>query len=219
MPEIEKYPRTYHFPFSEGAVNDDRIQYDWERLLSHELVITEKLDGENTCIKTSGVYARSHGATNRNPWAKPVWDIWERIGRTLGDLHLFGENLYAIHSIQYERLDHHFFIFGIRENDTWLSWEAVCEYAYILDLPVAPLVSSGVFSIQEMQTIIQQKQLHGSALGGISEGVVARRAAAFPDADFPEAVLKYVRKNHVQTDEHWIRNWKRAPLWMENPHQ
>ena len=55
----EKYPRTYHFPFSEGAVNDDKICQHWAPILSQELVITEKLDGENTCIKTAGVFARS----------------------------------------------------------------------------------------------------------------------------------------------------------------
>ena len=32
---------------------------------------------------------------------------------------------------------------------------------------------------------------------------------------FKENVFKYVRKNHVSTDEHWSRNWKRAPLLWE----
>lgn len=58
----EKYPRTFHFPFSEGTTDDDRIQSQWQGILQHELVITEKLDGENTCLKANGVYARSHGA-------------------------------------------------------------------------------------------------------------------------------------------------------------
>lgn len=32
MPPLlsEKYPRTHHFPFSEGATHDDRIQEDWQ---------------------------------------------------------------------------------------------------------------------------------------------------------------------------------------------
>jgi hypothetical protein len=38
----EKYPHTCHFPFSEGATNDDRIQEHWYDLLQHELVVTEK---------------------------------------------------------------------------------------------------------------------------------------------------------------------------------
>jgi hypothetical protein len=45
------------------------------------------------------------------------------IKHDLGDLELFGENLYAVHSIEYRKLPSHFFVFGIRHHDVWLSWE------------------------------------------------------------------------------------------------
>jgi hypothetical protein len=211
----EKYPRTAHFPFSEGAQNDDRILSDWQGLLEKEIVITEKLDGENTCLKTSGYFARSHGAINQKPWAKNIKTIWERVGKSLGDFHVFGENLYAIHSIEYNRLEHHFFVFGIRENDVWLSWEEVKYYANLLELPLVPIISQNFYTKETLLKEIQQKLISGSALGDTCEGVVCRTAAAYPDADFQTNVLKYVRKNHVQTDAHWTRNWKRAPLWFE----
>jgi RNA ligase len=210
--KAEKYPRTYHFPFSEGAVNDDRIQPDWQPILQQELVLTEKLDGENTCLKTSGVFARSHGAVNRNPWARPIWDIWERVGRSLGDLHLFGENLYAIHSIEYSRQEHYFYVFAIREGDTWLSWTDVQAYAAILELPTVPVLDRGIFTEKSLMAAITTQQANGSRLGGVSEGVVCRTTSAFHDDLFSRNVLKYVRKNHVQTNEHWIRNWKKATL-------
>lgn len=213
----EKYPRTYHFPFSEGATSDDRIQAHWQEILQQELIVTEKLDGENSCIKASGVYARSHGAVNRNPWARPVWDIWERIGHTLGDLHIFGENLYAVHSIEYSNLTHYFYVFAIRDGETWLSWDAVVEYAQILDLPVVPVLERGFFTETNLQHLILQQQNAGSRLGGICEGVVCRTAAEFPNTEFSAHVLKYVRKNHVQTDEHWTRNWQKATLRFEKP--
>lgn len=211
-PSSEKYPRTFHFPFSEGATHDDRIQADWESLLLHELVITEKLDGENTCLKTTGVYARSHGAVNRNAWARPIWDIWQRIGGSLGDLHIFGENLYAIHSIEYAHLTHYFYVFAIRHADTWLSWDETAEYAALLDLPLVPTVAKGTFSAQSLQQTIVAQQQQGSRLGGDCEGVVVRRAESFDATDFSQAVLKYVRKNHVQTDAHWTRHWRKATL-------
>lgn len=211
----EKYPRTYHFPFSEGVQNDDKIQAEWKGLLTQELVVTEKLDGENTCIKINGVYARSHTAVNQNPWAKPIWEIWNRIGTSLGDLHLFGENLYAIHSIEYAQLEHYFYLFAIRDGNTWLSWEAVNDYAHVLDLPVVPEVGRGLFSETSLQQLILEKQQQGSAFGGTCEGVVCRMAGAFEETHFAQNALKYVRKNHVQTDEHWTRNWQRAPLYFE----
>lgn len=171
----EKYPRTFHFPFSEGATDDDRIQADWQGILQQELVITEKLDGENSCIKSNGVYARSHSAVNRNPWARPMWDIWERIGHSLGELHVFGENMYAIHSIAYERLEHYFYVFAIRDGEQWLSWDETAEYAQILELPLVPQVARGHFEANALKNIIAQQQRNGSLLGGVSEGTTSGR--------------------------------------------
>jgi hypothetical protein len=51
-----------------------------------------------------------------------------------------------------------------------------------------------------------------SAYGNTKEGIVMRLAGEFDGDDFPNYVCKYVRANHVQTDEHWTRNWKKAEL-------
>lgn len=210
-----KYPRTYHFPFSPGTTSDDRILHNWEQILQHPLVMTEKLDGENTCLKASGVYARSHAAPTRNPWARNMLGVWERLKNDLGELEIFGENLYGIHSIEYERLPAHFFIFAIREQDHWLAWEEVVFYAKLVDLPVVPVVQQRHFTVDAIQACIQQGMKQGSAFGGDCEGYVFRNAHGFPSSEFSQNVIKYVRKNHVKTDEHWTRNWKRAKLWFE----
>jgi len=213
--QSRKYGRTYHFPFSEGATNDDKIQKDWERILSKELVMTEKLDGENNCLKASGVYARSHAAPTRNPWARNAWEIWHRINHELKELEIFGENLYGLHSIEYTELQEYFYVFAIREGDQWLSWDDVCFFAELIDLPTVPLIKRGHFTQKEIVASIQEGMKAGSRLGGECEGYVFRNTQSFSTEDFPYNVLKYVRKNHVQTDQHWTRNWKRAKLWHE----
>lgn len=213
--ESTKYPRTYHFPFSLGTTSDDRIKHDWHTILQHELVVTEKLDGENTCLKTSGVFARSHAAPTQNPWAKNMWDIWENIKDSLGDFQIFGENLYGLHSIDYQRLEHYFYIFGIRDGNKWLAWDEVVFYAEVLNLPTVPVLQRGFFTEKTIQTHIQQTLMNGSRLGGECEGVVCRVTEGFENQHFSNFVLKYVRKNHVKTDEHWTRNWQRAKLWFE----
>ena len=70
-----KYPRTYHLPFSPGATKDDkRLSGDWfSHYKGKEVVITEKLDGENSCITRYDVFARSHGAPTRSPWSINLW--------------------------------------------------------------------------------------------------------------------------------------------------
>lgn len=210
-----KYPRTYHFPFSPGTTSDDRIKPNWQPILQHELVITEKLDGENTCIKTDGVFARSHAAPTRNPWAKNMWEIWERVKNNLGDFNIFGENLYGLHSIEYTRLDSHFYVFAIRDGNQWLSWDEVNFYAQVLDLPTVPVVQRGFFTENDLKKLINAQITEGSKLGGACEGVVCRAAHGFDNSHFSDNILKYVRKNHVKTDEHWTRNWQRAQLWFE----
>ena len=138
-----KYGRTYHYPFSPGTTSDDRINFDyWKHLqIIDSLVHTEKLDGENTCLNKYGVFARSHAAPTQHPWARYLWERWHLIREDLGELEIFGENLYAIHSIRYEALEQHFFVFAIREGERWLSWEEVEFYAALLDWPTVPVLS------------------------------------------------------------------------------
>jgi hypothetical protein len=213
--DSRKYSRTYHFPFSQGATNDDRIQSDWKGILANEMVVTEKLDGENTCVKNLGVFARSHAAPTINPWAKNMQPIWERLKNELGDLEIFGENLYGIHSIEYENLPDYFFVFAIRQGDYWLAWNEVVEYCVLFDLRVVPVLAIQTFEEQTILPFIQTEIVKGSAFGGECEGYIFRNQDKFHVDNFPANVLKYVRKNHVQTDEHWTKNWKRARLYFE----
>lgn len=215
--QTKKYGRTYHVPFSAGVHSDDRILWDWEGILEQDILVTEKLDGENTCIKASGVYARSHAGPTHHPWAKCVWAIWQRIGVSLGTLEIFGENLYAIHSINYKRLPYHFYVFAMREGTRWLSWEETLLYADLLELPTIPVLEQATFSESSLKKFIEQRLEQGSVFGGSCEGVVIRNPAAFETEWFKYNVLKYVRANHVQTTEHWTRAWKRATLWYEHP--
>ena len=45
--------------------------------------------------------------------------------------------------------------------------------------------------------------------------MTGRNVGEYPVSEFAHNVFKYVRKGHVKTDEHWTRNWKRAPLVWE----
>lgn len=215
--QTQKYGRTYHFPFSEGVTSDDKVLKEWEAVLDQSVLVTEKLDGENSCLKNNGVYARSHSSPTRNPWARNMWEIWERVKGDLGELEVFGENLYGVHSIEYERLSYHFYVFAIRDGERWLAWDEVVFYAELLELPTVPLLERGNFTAEALKKIIANRMKKGSAFGGACEGVVVRNEMDFLVEDFKYNVLKYVRENHVKTDEHWTKNWKRASLWYEQP--
>lgn len=226
----EKYGRTYHYPFSPGTTSDDRINHTyWEDIREIDtLVHTEKLDGENNCLSRYGVFARSHAAPTTSPWTSQLRQRWELLKNDLGDIELFGENLYAVHSIEYKRLETHFYVFAVRCLDKWLSWEEVKFYAALFDLPTVPELCTEQVNGLTAETLKQhviclagEPSVFGSrdALTGMDctrEGVVIRNADEYLTADFARNVFKYVRQGHVQTDEHWTRHWKRARLVWES---
>jgi len=222
-----KYGRTFHYPFSPGTTSDDRIHHDYWAAVSdlEEIVHTEKMDGENTCLNKYGVFARSHAAPTGHPWAGYLKERWQLIKNELKDLEIFGENIYAIHSIQYPKIEHHFYVFGIRELDQWLSWEEVQFYAALIDFPTVPELGKvqpntrKTFE-EEILNLVNQESTFQSVEASTNksctmEGIVSRNMNAFSVDAFKANVFKYVRKDHVQTDEHWTRNWKRAPLIYE----
>ena len=226
----EKYGRTYHYPFSPGTTSDDRINHTyWEDIREIDtLVHTEKLDGENNCLSRYGVFARSHAAPTTSPWTSQLRQRWELLKNDLGDIELFGENLYAVHSIEYKRLETHFYVFAVRCLDKWLSWEEVKFYAALFDLPTVPELCTEQVNGLTAETLKQhviclagESSVFGSrdALTGMDctrEGVVTRNTGEYLTADFARNVFKSVRQGNVQTDEHWTRHWKRARLVWES---
>ncbi len=211
---MSKYNRTYHLPFSPGSTNDDRISDSVTSLIGIEIVITEKLDGENTGMTSGGVYARSHAAFTDSAWSREVRQLHSMIKSSIDeDVFIFGENMEGIHSIEYTNLKSYFYMFGVRDNNIWISWDSVEEYSYLLDIPVVPVLFRGfINSEKELQQIVEDLVKQPSALGGKREGIVIRNAGMFHNDDFSENVMKWVRKGHVQTTSHWTRDWKKAKL-------
>lgn len=216
-----KYPRTYHVPFSPGATKDDKKLKDgwFEYYRGKEIVLTEKLDGENSCLCQKGVFARSHAAETRSPWSINLWGddglYWKVKGFIDDDLLVFGENLYGEHSIHYSKLKDYFHVFACynETTDKWWSWDDVKFVSKVLGVPHVPTLWRGkAESEDQIKEIIFQTMNMPSAYGDTKEGVVMRLTDEFDGDEFPNYVCKYVRPNHVQTDEHWTRNWKKAEL-------
>jgi hypothetical protein len=224
----QKYGRTYHYTFSPGTTSDDRIQHDyWQHIQKiTTLIHTEKLDGENNCLSKYGVFARSHAAPTVSAWTESVRRFWQLIKNDLGNLEIFFENLYAIHSIEYRNLEHHFYVFGIREHDRWLSWEETKFYAAVIGLPTVPEMEivqqpsersafeQDVLALTKGRGTLDPYDVQSGQPATI-EGIVTRNAEGYAVDDFAHNVFKYVRKGHVKTDQHWTRSWKRAPLKNE----
>lgn len=219
---LKKYPRTYHFPFSLGATSDDKITEVFDNVLKEEIICTEKLDGENLMLSKYGIFSRSRSIITDNPWNNYLKPLCATISSKLGDLEIYGESLYAVHSIEYSGLDNYFYIFGIRDNDKkmWLSWDDTKFYADVLELPTVPLLlrTKEVKTTEKLESITAELMNKPSELSENrfwvtpKEGVVVRVSREFSDSDFNNCLFKFVRRNHVTTDQHWTRKWKKAHL-------
>jgi hypothetical protein len=211
-----KYPSTSHWPWSPEVHRDDSTHPNPENFVGVEVVITEKLDGGNTCLSAGEVYARSTGQPATQGWFAMVkkHHAWKTV-----DLDprysIYGEDVYGIHSIEYDAIpeDMTYRVFNILDNDIWLSWAELEVMAALLNLHVVPVLFQGVFNnVKDITRWMEEAIKEPSSLGPQREGFVMRYAARIDAVDFTAQTAKYVRKGHVQTDEHWTRNWKPIPL-------
>ncbi|WP_437544662.1 RNA ligase family protein [Sorangium sp. So ce367] len=203
-----KYPRSFHLPWSPGGTSDDKRMADVSGLLGVEIVITEKCDGSNLTYTRASVFSRSHSG----PPSHPSFDLAKATHASIAHLlsegmSLFCEYCYAIHSIEYEALPGYSLVFGVRDDVRGLFWEwdMVVAQANDLGLPTVPVLFRGtVEGERELEALTTALAREPSAFGGPREGVVVRAAGEFPDAAFQRRLAKWVRRGHVQTDEHWM---------------
>ncbi|MBB4961512.1 RNA ligase family protein [Micromonospora polyrhachis] len=206
------YPRTPHLPWSPGAGADDVRAGDLSGLVGREVVVTEKLDGENTTMYADGLHARSLDSAHHpsRAWVKALHG---RIARTIPDgWRVCGENLYARHSIAYHQLESWFYAFSVWTGEHCLDWDRTVRFARRLGVPTPPVLWRGNFDERALRKLRLDRTRQ--------EGYVVRTVDGFHRDEFAQRVAKWVRPGHVQTDEHWmlapvVENGLgvAAPLW------
>jgi atypical dual specificity phosphatase len=203
-----KYEKTYHvFPVT-SKYNLDNTTF--KRLLAGEVVVEEKMDGSNT-----GIIRHSKGFSlqKRNSlvgpsvheqfdyfynWANTV--AYDRIMSVPGGYLIYGELLYAVHHIVYDRLPEYFLVFDIRDNGSWLNYNERAEFCQEHGFHMVPLVARGAFTADELHSIVPVK----SAYGALAEGVVVKRYAKhgyFRGKIVKPGFIKVLEED----DEHWSR--------------
>lgn len=215
-----KYPSTFHWPDSQTVHRDDSLLQDASVFVGTEVVITEKVDGGNTCLYNGEVYARSVAAPSTAKWFAMVkkHHAWKFNNQT--DVAVYGEDIYGVHSIEYAPVpeDDTYRIFAVRtvnsDPNYFCSWDEVEAFGQQWGIKTVPVMYRGVFdSVDAITKFFRSELDKESGIGGKDrEGFVMRVAGSFPADQFAQKVCKYVRPNHVQTDAHWTKNWKPCQL-------
>jgi len=194
-----KYPRTYHLPWS-NLKKDDRILENDDYFTGKRVVVSLKMDGENTNWYNDYIHARSLDSSNHESrnWVKGLWAKTKHLMDE--NMRICGENLYAFHSVKYDELSSYFMVFSIWFDNKCVSWDETVEYAKILSLETVPVIFDGIYDKDKIiAAFVPYEQKN--------EGYVVRVADEFNFIDFRRSIAKYVRPEFKQivdaSDVHW----------------
>ena len=164
-----------------------------------DLLVTEKMDGENTTIHCNGTHARSPDSRHH-----PSRDWMKRFAASISPYleeneRVVGENLFAQHSIPYDALTSYFMGFCWIVGDEIQPWDLTMRRFKSLGITPVPILYRGPFKKDLFE------ELAASLNTSKQEGFVVRAAGAFREADMQIYMGKYVRAGHVQSETHWMQ--------------
>jgi hypothetical protein len=222
--EFAKYPRTPHLFGSRGTDDDKHLgEGDSLRFLADpSLIVEEKLDGTNVGIhftseRTMVLQCRGHQITEG---MHPQYDLFKQWGAVkrpvLEDLLadrfiLFGEWLYAQHSVLYRRLPHYFFEFDMydKQSGDFLSLERRLALLEGTGIHTVPVLHIGAIEREQLRALVGPSRFDSEFENPITkrtdhlmEGLYVRteaRGVVTGRAKFvrPEFIEK------VKQSEHW----------------
>jgi hypothetical protein len=222
--EFVKYPRTPHLFGSRGTDDDKHLgEAESLRFVADEsLIVEEKLDGTNVGIHFApdgkmALQCRGHLITEGMHPQYDLFKQWAAVKRpvlegTLEDRFiLFGEWVYARHSVHYRRLPHYFFEFDIydKRGGDFLSLGRRLELLEGTGLHTVPIVHTGALDRERLKALIGPSRFDSEfdnpvtkRADNLMEGLYLRtegRGVVTGRAKFvrPEFVEK------VKQSEHW----------------
>jgi hypothetical protein len=240
--EFVKYPRTPHLFGSKGTDDDKHLnEAESTRFIADEsLIVEEKIDGTNVGIHFASdgkmvLQCRGHLITQG---MHPQYDLFKqwtavkrsRIEERLEDRFiLFGEWLYARHSVHYRQLPHYFFEFDIydKDEDAFLSLEQRLTLIDGTGIETVPVLHRGAIGKEQLEEMIgpslfgsefdnpmtkrTDNLMEGLYLRIEAAGVVAGRAK-FVRPEFVEKVKQSTHWQHQAMVPNILKD--AADIWL-----
>jgi hypothetical protein len=206
-----KAGKTMHLPWSPGIHNDDRVIRNLAAFEGQEVVVTIKMDGENTMMYSDYIHARSIDGRNHpsRSWVKQFH------AQIQGDIpekwRLNGENVFAQHSIKYDDLESYFYGFALwDERNNRLDWDDMLTWFQMLGVTPARQLWRGIWDEKAIRDLPKKLNFERD------EGFVVTTVKGFPFREYHQKVAKYVRKGHVQTNKHWMHGQAVVPNQLKS---
>jgi len=244
-PPIRKYPRTRHIEGSRLQSGDDDLgeTVAFAELAGKQLTVEEKIDGANCAVSFDAhgellLQSRGHyligGVREKHFNLFKQWAVThsQTFYETLGSRFvMYGEWVYAKHTIFYDALPHYFLEFDVLDRETDMFLDTLSRRQLLASLPVVPVP---VICRKAFRTIRELTSLIGNSRF-ISEGHITRllqfcdmegldRDASWNETDHSMTMeglyikledngqvidrFKFVRKSFLQTvigsGTHWL---------------
>lgn len=245
---IIKYPRTPHLEGSRLQPGDEDLsQIPFQSIAGRHLVIEEKIDGANSALSFNPegallLQSRGHYLTGGyrerhynlfKQWAGIHRDaLWAALGCRYV---MYGEWMYAKHSIYYDALPHYFMEFDILDRETGRFLDTPSRRRITEALPVCsvPVLAEGRFSRMDDvlrhlgdSRFITPNHIASLRAAAEREGLDADRICRETDASMTMEGLyikieedgqvaqrvKYVRRSFLQTVEVSATHWLERPI-------
>jgi hypothetical protein len=248
MPTLHKYPRTLHLQGSRLAPGDeDADSVPFAALAGRSLVVEEKVDGSNSglCCDAGGrLWLQSRGHFLTGGEREKHFDLFKQwahghaavLRDVLGSRYVvYGEWLYAKHTIFYDQLPHYFLEFDVLDTETGDFLATDRRRALLAGLPVVsvPVLWSGTArSLAELVALVRPSLYKGPAWRerltevGSARGLGPERVWAETDrTDLAEGLYvkaeedgrvvgryKYVRADFLATVHDSGSHWLKRPI-------
>lgn len=244
MEQIYKYPRTHHIEGSRLQPGDEDLDsIPFAAIKQQYVVVEEKVDGANAAISYSAdgqirLQSRGHYLTGGvrekhfnlfKQWANThVSLLWEVLGSRFI---LFGEWLYAKHTVFYDALPHYFLEYDVLDLDLQVFLSTKSRQQLLAGLPLVsvPVLFSGKLQsyqqligllgkshyqtpshLERFRVLCQEKglDLERSLIQTDSCSLMEGLYIKVEEGDTVTARYKYVRSSFLttiqQSDGHWL---------------
>ena len=245
--KIIKYPRTRHLEGSRLQVGDDANDKPIRELANAPLTIEEKLDGANAAVSFTPegelrLQSRGHflagGGRERHFDLFKTWGAAHahRFWTVLGARYvMYGEWLYAKHTVFYDLLPHYFMEFDVLDRETGQFLSTDARRSLLTGLPVMPvpvLHVGALRSVSEVEALVQPS-LYKSEEWRANLALAANASGSRPemvdaqteDSDLAEGLylklepagcveerFKFVRSDFLQAIEASDGHWHDRPI-------
>ena len=161
---IHKYPRTPHIEGSRLQPGDEDLsQIPFESIKNRHIVIEEKCDGANSAVSFDAdgeLLLQSRGHYLTGGYRERHFNLmkqWANVHRNmfydlLGTKYImYGEWVYAKHTVFYDALPHYFLEFDILDRETGIFLDTPTRHDMLKDLPVVsvPVLGTGCYETKE----------------------------------------------------------------------